>query len=90
MLNAPYVTRANHGAYPAGTSCLASRIEGVLFLEFEDGVRLNLGQGWYAEGLEPRASSNVTVWDIMYAEIVREIDEEVLGDLQRSCEARQG
>lgn len=84
MLNEPYVTRAAHGPYPVGSTCRASRVEGVLSLEFEDGVRISLDSRWYAAGLEERPR---TLWDIMHDEIVREIDEEILGQLQRYCEA---
>lgn len=47
-----YETRSPHGPYPAGTSCWASRKNGELLLEFEDGVQIKPGAKYYLEGLE--------------------------------------
>lgn len=50
-----YVTQRPHGSYPAGTECWASREDerSPLVLEFDDGIKVELGASFYAGTLEP-------------------------------------
>jgi len=50
-----YVTQMAHGLYPVGTECWASRESDTapLVLEFDDGIKLELGSSFYAGALEP-------------------------------------
>lgn len=49
-----YTTKTAHGTHSAGTECVAYRKNKgeILVLEFGDGDVVELGSGWYAEGLE--------------------------------------
>lgn len=53
MLKHQYVTRKDHGQYPAGTKCQAWRNEdNRLILEFPDGAQIELGPWFYLQDLE--------------------------------------
>jgi hypothetical protein len=80
----PYVTRAPHHRYPAGTKCLAWREYGntgsEICLEFENGEVYRLsGSMWYLEGLEERPWS---MWGSFAEQIAKDIDEEIMGKLK--------
>lgn len=81
-----YVTRRYHGSHPAGSECIAWREPGseyhehTLCLQFDKEIVILNGSDYYLEGLEKVAP---TIWDLMSEAVAREIDEEVLGDLNR-------
>ena len=61
----PYVTKRAHGHVPSGTSCLISRLDGELVIEFEDGTTIKPGLGFYASDIEdptPTAGADGHGW----------------------------
>jgi hypothetical protein len=50
----PYITQKQHLDHPPGSSCMAERVGGTIFLEFggEETVALD-GRRFYLKGLEP-------------------------------------
>ncbi len=77
----PYITERAHVGYPAGSKVLASKTyQGVLSLEYEDGIILEILGGW-CRGLDDEPPKDQTVWDILNEQIKLDIDAEILGEL---------
>jgi hypothetical protein len=68
----PYVTKSEHGGYPAGTKCFAQRkYPGFnITLEFEDGSTFELPEHYHLEGYETPGEDVYAIEDRKIAALI--------------------
>lgn len=77
-----YITRREHGSYPAGSKCVVySKPNDILLLKMEDGGEVELdGRCFHCPGLTPARRLHPFV-----EAILTQMDEQVLADIDATC-----
>lgn len=82
----PYITRASHGPYPAGTPCEISVDDAglLLVLKFSDGETIELSRfSWFAHGMEEISDRAFAILSaILSMKLTDALDQEVLNELE--------